>query len=133
MHTINYQNTLILVATDCAATHGTAPTKPGTVAALQYEMLRDAPYALTSDDLLVAVEAVRRGIGTDEHEALRAEIFAKPQACLRASPLVKTYGWGLHHDDLGRVALVGCDTSDYARMAADPALAKAPGMRSRRG
>ena len=31
------------------------------------------------------------------------------------------------------VALVGCDTSDYARMTADPALAKAPGMRSRRG
>lgn len=132
MHSINYQNTLILVATDCAATQGTVPTKPGTVAALQYQMLRDAPYALTSDDLLVAVEAQRRGIPDDEQAALRAEIFAKPQACLRASPLVKTYGWGLHHDAQSRVALIGCDTADYARMAADPDLAKAPGMRSKR-
>ena len=132
MHSINYHDAFIAVSEDCAAEFGTLPPNPGTVAALQYQMLAEAPYTMTSDDLLVAVTATRRDVPRDEWPALREEIFAKPQACLRASPLVKTYGWGLHHDAEGRVALIARETADYGRCVSDKPLTRTRGMRSRK-
>jgi hypothetical protein len=104
MHTTNYFNTLILASTDCAAKAGTVPPKPGTIAALQYERVSVAPYKITSDDLLLAVEAHRKGVKAAKLPKFREEFLSVPHACLRASPLVKTYGWGIHHDAEGRVA-----------------------------
>jgi len=132
MHTTNYFNTLILASTDCAAKGGTIPPKPGTIAALQYEMMSVAPYKITSDDLLLAVEAQREGIKAAKLPKFREEFFAEPHACLRCSPLVKTYGWGIHHDAKGKVALVGRQTSEYKKLAENPDVKKVPGMRSRR-
>ncbi|AUN29768.1 DUF6157 family protein [Niveispirillum cyanobacteriorum] len=126
MHTTNYTNTLITVSPDCPVAVGTPPAKPGTVAERQYALLRAAPYGMTSDELLLAVECDRKGLVTAE------SFFTKPQACLRASPLVKKHGYGLHHDAAGRVALVPVESPDYARMLADPAITKRPGMRSSR-
>lgn len=127
MRTTNYANTLITVAADCPVAVGTPPAKPGTVAERQYALLRDAPYSMTSDELLLAVECDRKGAVTAER------FFAKPQACLRASPLVKKQGYGLHHDAAGRVALVAMESPDYERLLADTATVKRPGMRSARG
>ncbi len=132
MHTINYQNAFIAVSEDCRAEFGTVPSRPGTIAALQYDLLSRLPYTLTSDDLLVAVTATRRGVPEDDLDALRAEIFARPQACLRTSPLVKTLGWGLHHDAQGRVALIARESADYGRLVADERLTRTRGMRSKR-
>jgi len=56
-----------------------------------------------------------------------------PHACLRASPLVKTYGWGIHHDSEGKVALVGRQTDEYKKLVQDRDVEKVAGMRSRRG
>lgn len=127
MHSTNYTNTLITVSPDCPVTTGTPPAKPGTVAERQYALLRDTPYGMTSDELLLAVECDRKGAVTAEN------FFAKPQACLRASPLVKKQGYGLHHDATGHVALVAMESPDYARLLADTAIVKRPGMRSARG
>ena len=132
MHTTNYHDTLITVSTDCPVATGSVPGKPGSIAALQYTLLRNAPHELTSDDLLSAVHAQRHRVPDDAREAARATLFSKPQACLRASPLVKQFGWGLHHDAEGRVALVAMDSEDYARLVADASVRKRPGMRSRR-
>jgi len=132
MHTTNYFNTLIEVSADCAAGTGVVPQRVGSVAALQYGFLSGAPYRFTSDALLAAVAATRRGLGEAEWPRVGAELFARPQACLRASPLVKSYGWGLHHDAEGRVALVARDSDEYQRLLADTALTKWRGMRSAR-
>lgn len=132
MRTTNYFNTLIEVSEDCPVATGAVPPKPGSVAALQYTLLSETPYGLTSDDLLTAVAALRQGRGEADWPEIRAELFSKPQACLRSSPLVKTYGWGLHHDAAGKVALVSCDSADYRRMQANAAIAKTRGMRSKR-
>jgi hypothetical protein len=32
---------------------------------------------------------------------------------MRASPLTKRYGWGVHHDTSGRIAIVARGTHDY--------------------
>ncbi len=126
-HTTNYTDTFIAVAPDTKAlTSAEPPAKDTpTVAQIQYELLVDRPYELTSDDVVHASQGERRGIA-------REEFFAKGQPCLRTSPLVKTYGWGLHHDAEGRVALYAVESAEYRDLAAREDLTQLHGMRSSR-
>lgn len=124
----NYTDTFITASADGKATAGIVPTKPGTIAAEQYRLLSERPYQLTSDDLLFEVHAIRSGIA----EADRAAFFAKPKACLRASPLVKQFGWGLHHDGDGKVAVHGIETDAYRELARRADLKVVAGMRNSR-
>jgi hypothetical protein len=117
-------NTFVLIAPDSTATSGTVPPSKGgkpTVAVLQYQLLTKQPYALTLEDLLFEVHVLRLGLSAQEAKAqaqeIRAELFAKPHACMRASPLTKQYGWGVHHDAEGRMALYGVESAEYARFA----------------
>ena len=127
MKSTNYVNTLITASSDSPVQAGIVPEKPQTVAGIEHALVIAQPYALTSDDLLHAVHRTKGG------EKSRDQFFATPQACLRASPLVKQFGWGIHNDADGRVALVGMETAEYRRLVEDPAVAKTPGMRSKRG
>lgn len=126
----NYYNTLITPSDDSKAERAIVPERPGTVATLQYELLAGAPYGMTSDDLIWRVQVLRGG-AADTAEA-RAAFFSRGQPCLRASPLVRSYGWGVHHDAQGRVALVARESPDFTRLLADPGIVKRPGMRSAR-
>jgi hypothetical protein len=132
MHSTNYSNTLILASPDCPVRAGTIPGKQGTIAAIQYELLSRAPSQMSSDDLLLAVEARRKGVKDSDLAAFRKTFFAKPQACLRASPLVKSFGWGIYHDADSKIALVGCETEEYKALVENPSMKKVAGMRSRR-
>lgn len=134
MHTTNYLGTFIEVAEDCPATHAIEPPAKAdpTIAQLHYELLAEHPYTLTSDDVVFETYARRAGIAPDERDAAREAFFSKGQPCLRSSPLGKRYGWGLHHDAEGRVALVPLESADYARLAADPEVAHTRAMRSKR-
>lgn len=132
-HTTNYTDTFIEVSEDCRAEHGEQPpiAENLSIAALHYRLLSEESYTRTSDDVLFATHALRRGIDPDD-VAAREEFFSTGQACLRSSPLSKRYGWGTHHDAEGRVALISRDSQEYARLAADPMLAHVKGMRSSR-
>jgi len=132
MHTTNYVETLILPSPDCPAAAAKVPARPGSVAAMQHERLAAAPYAMTSDELLFGIHADRQGIAAGERPAARAAFFSKGQACLRASPLVKSHGWALHHDAAGRVALVDPAGPRFAELVARADVAKLSGMRSKR-
>ncbi len=125
MHTTNYRDTLITVSTDCPVPGGTIPEKPGTIATIQHALLAK-PYAMTSDDLLYETHRARGG------DKSREDFFASPQACLRTSPLVKQFGWGIHHDAEGRIALLDPQSDTYRQLLADPSIKKTPGMRSKR-
>lgn len=134
MHTTNYTDTFIEVADDCRAASGTPPPEKAdpTVARMQFELIQANPYRYTSDEILFAVYAARNGVGPDELEGRRAEFFSRGQACLRASPLGKTYGWGIHHDGAGRVAIYPRGSEEYERLRADAALRQLKAMRSSR-
>lgn len=132
MHSTNYFNTLILASPDSAADAGCVPAKSGTIAAMQYELLSASPYRMTSDDLLLAVEARRRDVKGTKLAELKKSFFSQPRACLRGSPMVKTYGWGIHHDAAGRIALVGRDKGRYKALVDDSDVKKVAGMRARR-
>lgn len=130
-----YTATFIAVAEDCPAAGPEEPpvsAKGPTVASLQYELISQRPYELTSDDVLFEVYATRQGIPEGDREAARAAFFAKDQACLRSSPLGKRYGWGIHHDSDGRVALVPLGSDDYESFVGDASLKQLKAMRSKR-
>lgn len=134
MHFTNYSNTFIEVAEDCKAATGTIPpekTEP-TVARGQFELIHTNPYRFTSDEILFAVYAARNRIPPQELEARRAEFFAKGQACLRASPLAKNYGWGIHHDREEKVALYARGSEEYDQLKGDSSLKQRKAMRSSR-
>lgn len=131
----NYFDTLIEIADDCPARHAAVPPVNGekkTVAALQHELIAAQPHTYTSDDVLFEVFARRGNVPAEDWESARRAFFAKDQACLRASPLCKRYGWGIHHDADGRVALVAVESGEYASLQSDPAIACVKAMRSRR-
>ena len=132
-HTTNYLSTFIEVAEDCPVDHAEEPPvgDTPTIAALHYRLIAEEPYGRTSDDVLFATHALRRGIALDD-TAARDAFFSTGQPCLRSSPLGKRYGWGIDHDAEGRVALVPRESDDYALRAADPAIAHTRAMRSRR-
>ena len=136
---MNYFNTFIEIAADCRAEQGAAPkARDGskTIAELEFELISRTPYRYTQEDVQFHVHCKRTGV-TDEQlrasgAALRKAFFAKPTACMRASPLAKTYGWGLHFDDRGRVALVSAGTPAYRKLAKDPGVEHTRAMRSKR-
>lgn len=132
---VNYVNTLIAVADDCPVSEPVVPprndAKP-TIAAEQYRLLVDQPYKLTSEDVIFEVHADKQGIAPEERPTAREDYFGKPRACLRTSPLAKKFGWGLHSDAKGRLALVGVNTARYQKLLHDPETKTVKAMRSGR-
>jgi hypothetical protein len=123
MADMNYYNTLIAVADDCPVTSSVVPTARGarkTVAVVQYDMLAGSPHLLTQEDVLFESWLSRQDIAGNQSESARAlmrkNFFAKPQPCLRASPLPKMFGWGLLFDHEGKVALCAIESQKYQRL-----------------
>lgn len=133
MHTTDYTDTLILPAPDTKAVAAAVPPAgKGSIAELQYHRLSAEDYTWTSDDLLFDVHCERRGIAAAERAAERERFFSKGQPCLRTSPLAKTYGWALHFDSNGRIALVPMGSGRVAELKADPAVTVRVAMKSAR-
>lgn len=120
----NYYDTFIEVAADCPTERGLIPpekkngkSKPG----IEYELIANHPYRYTQEEILFETYVRHKELSEEEIAAggddLRRAFFGKPQACMRASMLPKKYGWGLHFDSEGRVAIVPRESAEYDRMA----------------
>lgn len=128
--TLNYTDTFIAASED-GPDSATVPSRG--IAQVQYEMLVGQPYQFRQEDVLFASSAeVRERPELRDDEALRREFFSKPQACLRASPLVKKWGFGIHFDAAGKAAAFAKGSDEYERWAADSSLYQTKGMRSKR-
>lgn len=134
MHTTNYFNTFIEVAEDCPVTAAEVPPQKGeakTVANLHFEMIAKNPYQFTSDEVIFAAFAAKNGL-TSNLQQERDLFFSKGQACLRASPLGKRYGWGIHHDAAGKVAVYPLGSEEYEQFLEDEKWKRVRAMRSKR-
>ncbi|RYF97246.1 MAG: hypothetical protein EOO00_00670 [Chitinophagaceae bacterium] len=135
MHTTNYQDTFIEVAEDCPVTTAEIPVakngKP-TIASMQYDIISKHPYKYTSDDVVFNAFAQKNELTKAEMPAEKEKFFSKGQPCLRASPLTKRYGWGVHSDAKGRVAIYGLESKEYEKMSKDKELMHLKGMRSKK-
>jgi hypothetical protein len=117
-HTTNYFNTFIEIAEDCNADKGEMPPLKGdkkSVANLQFDMLYENPYKYTSDDVLFGAFAIRKEFDKREIDEQREHYFSKGQPCFRASPLTKIYGWGIHSNEEGKIAMYGVETEEYQK------------------
>lgn len=135
VHTTNYFDTFIQVAEDSQAKTGEVPPMKGsekTVANIQFEMICNQPYRYTSDDVLFETYATRQGFDKSELAAEREKFFSKGQPCLRASPLTKRYGWGVHSNSEGKVALYSRDSEEYEKFSTDAKVETVRAMRSKR-
>lgn len=102
----------ILVAPDCPVDKGTVPQgkragKP--IVVHQYEALSQHPYKYTERELSDEVHIVRRGKQEGD--------LQRDKYDLRRSRLAKEFGWGLHYNEDRKLALVGCETEEYERLA----------------
>jgi len=135
MKTTNYYNTFIEVADDCPAQIGKVPEQKGkdkTVAQIEYELISTNPYQFTSDDVLFAVFSEKNNISQNDELIEREKFFSKSQACLRASPLGKRYGWGIHFNEEGKLALYAVNSNEYKKLQTDNSIDHVKAMRSKR-
>jgi hypothetical protein len=135
MKTTNYSETFISVSEDCPVREAEIPLlKNGekTAAGIQYDLIKNNPYKYTSDDVIFTVYAQRTGIEKDEMQAEREKFFSKGQPCLRTSPLVKRYGWGIHSNSESKIALYPVHSKEYQEFLNDKSLMQLKGMRSKR-
>lgn len=132
IHTTNYFDTFIEVAPDTKANSGTPPPskEKKTVAQMQYDLIANNPYQYSSDDILFQVYADRNDLNESEYKQAREQFFSKGQPCLRTSPLTKTYGYGIHSNKNGKIALYGMETREYANFITDSGVVKVKAMKS---
>lgn len=119
---MSYVDTFITVSPDCPVTGAVIPSdkkdgksKPG----IEYELLSENPYAYTAEDLIYEVHLRHKGISENEWSSrgtqIRDELFQKPHPCMRASMLPKKYGWGVHYNSEGKIAIYGVDSAEYRK------------------
>lgn len=114
-------HTFVQVAQDCPVTVGVVPTakknaKPS-IHMIQYELLSTSPYRYTLEDLIYEVHIRHKEFPVEQVEQngdrIRAELFQKSHPCMRASMLPKKFGWGIHYDSEGKLALYGMESEQY--------------------
>jgi len=135
MHSTNYYDVLIEVAEDTKATSGTVPPIKGTrktVANYEFELVSKNPYKYTSDDVFFFVYAERNEVPESQQKQEREVFFSKGRPCFRASPLTKAYGWGVHSNKEGKVAIYGVESKEYSKFVKDGKIEKRKAMRSRK-
>ena len=115
---MNYVDTFIQIAPDSTLIEAVVPQpQPGrkSIAVLEYELISATPHTYTHEQVLLTVHARHKGISAQEIEVRRhefwSEFFSVPHACMRTSLLPKSYGWGLHFNAEGKVALCACRIS----------------------
>ena len=134
---MSYQNAFIRVAADCPAPIAAIPLPRGgkqTVASLQFNLLQRFPYTLTEEELLLKVFLLQRQIPEKDSRSHPAvlEFLAKPKPCLRASPLPKQFGWGVHYDAEGRIAIFARESAEYAELSRSEKLQQLMALRNKR-
>lgn len=135
VHTTNYIDTFIEVAEDCPTRKGEIPPMKGDVKSLaniQFEIISQNPYNYSSDEVLFHCFATKKGLSKSELKSEREIYFSKAQPCLRASPLTKRYGWGIHSNSEGKIALYAVETADYKKFLKDKKLKVVKAMRSKK-
>ncbi len=132
---MNYYDTLIEVADDCPVTEAQVPRTRGakkTKALVEYELLVNRPYKYTEEDIAFETYAVLHEIPKAIWLEERKQFLSKGHPHLRVSGLPKRYGWGIHNDSEGKIALIAVESPLYTQLLNDPGITKIKAFRSSR-
>jgi hypothetical protein len=114
---------LIEMASDSTAVRGEVPPDNGmrkTIPRISYEVLADNPYRFDEREFYHEVHIVRCG-----RPNLKIENYN-----IKRLALVKRYGWGIHRNAGGKLALVACESSRYKELQADPQVKRTKAYRN---
>lgn len=136
---MNPVNQFIEIAPDCPTDNAVVPQDKGdkrSIASIEYQLLSGNPYGYTLEELKFATHVLHKQIPPAEAAARRQQLwdeyFAKPCACMRASPLTKQYGWGAHYNEQGKIAIYPAGSAEYQRFVQNGNIKKYFAMRSKR-
>jgi len=132
---MSYKDTFITTSEDSNVTSARAPVtrneKP-TIASIEYDLIKNNPYKFTQEEVQFQTYLIKNQVEEDNVDELRVQFFSKPKACFRASPLVKNYGWGMHYNNQGKVAIYEVESEIYNQLLNDDNITILKGMRSKR-
>lgn len=133
-HSTNYKSTFIEVAEDSPVLKSEIPPlkRNRTLANIQYEMIASNPYKYSSDHVMFECFAIKNDISEGDRSEARKEFFSKGQACFRSSALCKRYGFGIHHDSEGKLALYPVESAAYESFVNDVNVTHVKAMRTKR-
>lgn len=132
---MSYKNTFIKISEDSEVNSAITPlprnNKP-TIASIEYDLISNNPYKYTQEDVQFQTYLMKNQINSEPLDELRKHFLQKPKACFRASPLVKKYGWGIHYDDEGKLAIYDVNSEVYEQFLHSDNVTLLKGMRSKR-
>ncbi|MBT2667386.1 hypothetical protein J7J00_18065 [Bacillus sp. ISL-4] len=132
---MSYKNTLITISEDSKATSAKVPViknKKPTIAYIEHELINNNPYKFTQEDVQFKTYLIKNQIEEENAAELRERFFSKSKACFRASSLVKNYGWGIHYNNQGKIAIYDAKSEMYNQLLNQVDITKLKGMRSKR-
>jgi hypothetical protein len=132
---VNYYDTLIEVADDCPVTEAQEPRTRGakkTKALVEFQLLVNRPYKYTEEDIAFETYAVLHDVPKATWPAEREKFLSKGHPHLRVSALLKRYGWGVHNNRQGKIALIAVESPLYKQLLNDPRITKIKAFRSSR-
>lgn len=135
MYSTNYYNTFIPIPEENKIQKGTIPTlKEGkkSIAYFLYENIIKHPYQYTSNELLFKAYIFTNGIDEADIKKHKIQFFSKKQLDLRGSSLVLSYGWGIHFNAQGKIALIGIDSNLYSQLTNDTSIQKVKALKIKR-
>src|SRR5881392_3336687 len=86
----------------------------------------------TEEDIAFEVYAVLHDIPKRSRPREREKFLSKGHPHLRVSALAKRYGWGMHNNADGKIALIAVESPEYRRLMNDPRTTKVKAFRSKR-
>ncbi|MGJ3193484.1 DUF6157 family protein [Peribacillus frigoritolerans] len=132
---MSYKNTLITISEDSKVSSAKVPVikneKP-TIAYIEHDLINNNPYKFTQEDVQFKTYLIKNQMEAENSAELREQYFSKSKACFRASPLVKNYGWGIHYNNQGKIAIYDVNSEMYNQLLKQDDITKLKGMRSKR-
>ena len=132
---MSYKNTLITISEDSKVSSAKVPVikneKP-TIAYIEHDLINNNPYKFTQEDVQFKTYLIKNQMEAENSAELREQYFSKSKACFRASPLVKNYGWGIHYNNQGKIAIYDVNSEMYNQSLKQDDITKLKGMRSKR-
>lgn len=132
---MSYKNTLITISEDSKVSSAKVPVikneKP-TIAYIEHDLINNNPYKFTQEDVQFKTYLIKNQMEAENAAELQEQFFSKSKACFRASPLVKNYGWGIHYNNQGKIAIYDVNSEMYNQLLKQDDITKLKGMRSKR-
>lgn len=132
---MSYKNTLITISEDSKVSSAKVPVirneKP-TIAYIEYNLINNNPYKFTQEDVQFKTYLIKNQMEAENANGTSRTVLSKSKACFRASPLVKNYGWGIHYNNQGKIAIYDVNSEMYNQLLKQDDITKLKGMRSKR-